>query len=101
MRTRQPFPYNVEVSSKHGAPMGRRNIPGDDAFAGLLHVRKVPFYDGDYDGGGAYWGARSGGWALFCAFNAERSIVVYFDAKGPADAVAMMRDRYASATFKG
>lgn len=43
-----------DVSSKYGAPMGRRTILDDrEAEAVLFEVQMV---DGDYDVGGAYWG---------------------------------------------
>lgn len=44
----------TDVSSKYGAPMGRRNI-ADDPTAEVRMFR-VRFVDGDYDTGGAYWG---------------------------------------------
>lgn len=45
------------VSSKYGAPMGRPNVlPADPSASVRLHLRKLDMVDGDYDGGGAYWG---------------------------------------------
>jgi hypothetical protein len=43
------------VSCKYGAPMGRRDQLPDDGER--LWVTRLPFIDGDYDRGGAYWGA--------------------------------------------
>lgn len=42
------------VSCRYGAPMGRGN--SDEPLAGKVRLRRVKFYDGDYDKGGAYWG---------------------------------------------
>ena len=55
-------PFKVNVSSKYGAPMGRRS----DKVFGKVHLERVPFVDGDYDQGGAYWGGPAN---LWCAWN--------------------------------
>jgi hypothetical protein len=73
-------PYNVSVSSKYGAPMGRRD---DTHLEGRCCIARVPLYDGDYDKGGAYWGG--GGQPLFCAWNADGAR--YCRASGLAEAV--------------
>lgn len=50
-----------DVSSKYGAPMGRRNnIPNDIETVGKLHLVKLKWVDGDYDQGGAYFGGGQG-----------------------------------------
>jgi hypothetical protein len=49
-------PFMKNVSSRYGAPMGRRSDPLEH-FEGKVHFARVPFVDGDYDPGGAYWGA--------------------------------------------
>lgn len=49
-----------DVSSKYGAPMGRRS----DTLSGLIvseadsrfTLRRIPINSGGYDSGGAYWG---------------------------------------------
>lgn len=101
MSTRQPFPYNVEVSSKHGAPMGRPERVGDPDYTGRLYVRPVPLYDGDYDKGGAYWGCNSRGERLFCAFSPDRSIIRFYRAAGMIAAASLMREEYDSAQIEG
>lgn len=61
-------PYERNVSSKYGAPMGRAS---DDLsiFAGsTVQVRQVPAVDGDYDPGGAYWGGLTE-MPLWCVWN--------------------------------
>ena len=53
-----------DVSSKYGAPMGRRSVVTDAAAkVKLFRVRMV---DGDYDDGGAYWGGYPSA-PLYCA----------------------------------
>lgn len=94
---RQPFPYNIDVSGRYGAPMGRRNTSGDPDHTGRLNLRRVPMIDGDYDGGGAYWGG--GGTTLYCAWSPDRSIVVYLRANGYRAAVASLREDYESAVI--
>ena len=62
-------PYSRSVSSKYGAPMGRRaDSPSD--FEGSVTVKQVPL-EGDYDPGGAYWGGGSGTQPLFVAYDAD------------------------------
>lgn len=47
-----------DVSCKYGAPMGRRSTLPDDFNTPIkLHLRRLRLVDGDYDIGGAYWGA--------------------------------------------
>jgi hypothetical protein len=49
------------VSSKYGAPMGRHaDGTGTRERCRLFYV---PFVDGDYDQGGAYWGSPANLWA--------------------------------------
>lgn len=43
-----------DVSSRYGAPMGRRDATLD--WGARLYLRQVPIDSGGYDPGGAYWG---------------------------------------------
>lgn len=55
----------ANVSAKYGAPMGRQQIfDNPDATVTVFKVRLV---DGDYDDGGAYWGAGNKGESIYCA----------------------------------
>ena len=63
-------PFKVNVSSKYGAPMGRPSDPLSD-FVGKCHLRVVPFVDGDYDQGGAYWGGGRDTLPVYCAWDNE------------------------------
>ena len=50
-------PKLSEVSSKYGAPMGRRSyLPADIQVPVKLQMVRLEWVDGDYDRGGAYWG---------------------------------------------
>lgn len=60
-----------DVSSKYGAPMGRRNIT--ESTNGKVRLFRVRMVDGCYDVGGAYWGmgtplyaAIGDGFQYFC-----------------------------------
>lgn len=69
-------PFEVNVSSKYGAPMGRRSDQKSE-LCGRVHLARVPMVDGDYDPGGAYWGGGRGVDPLFCAWD-EYGTIVYF-----------------------
>ena len=71
-------PFESSVSSRYGAPMGRRQDRLED-FIGKAHLQRVPFVDGDYDKGGAYWGGGPFCDPLFCAWDDEGH-VCYFRA---------------------
>jgi hypothetical protein len=59
MKQFNPFP---EVSSRYGAPMGRRgDNPAHLQDLRRLHARRQGGGDG-YDKGGAYWGTPSNVW---------------------------------------
>jgi len=68
------LPYQVNVSCQYGAPMGRRSNQVTE-LSGRVHLRYVPFVDGDYDRGGAYWGGGMYTRPLFCAWDNEGCIV--------------------------
>ena len=96
-------PSHVNVSSCYGAPMGRVTTmhPSSDA---LLCVRKVDFYDGDYDKGGAYWG--SGGGPLYEAYGYESEenggdfVYTFVRAASRVQALCKIRTDYPDVTFK-
>ncbi len=52
----RPYPI-TDVNCSRGAPMGRVSDLPSDGPPIRLHLRYVPFVDGCYDQGGAYWGA--------------------------------------------
>lgn len=51
-----------DVSSRYGAPMGRRS---DNYLEGKAKCRRVILVDGDYDLGGAYWGGPTNLWVVW------------------------------------
>ncbi|HFL6170873.1 TPA: hypothetical protein ACG4NJ_002217 [Pseudomonas aeruginosa] len=52
------------VSSRYGAPMGRRDDRGDTDAPYKFRLFRVRLDSGGYDDGGAYWGL---GQPLYCA----------------------------------
>lgn len=80
-------PWQREVSSRYGAPMGRRCDPQN--FSGRLKLQKVPLR-GDYDQGGAYWGGGPGTLPLWCAWSEDGS-AMYVRAESRALAIAAVR----------
>jgi hypothetical protein len=87
-------PFEVNVSSKYGAPMGR---PSDalESFKGArVQLRAVAMVDGDYDAGGAYWGGGRGTLGVWCAWGTDAEgepIEAYVRAKTRKDAKAQFK----------
>lgn len=75
-------PFEENVNSKYGAPMGRKNDKPEE-FVGSVYLQQVPMVDGDYDEGGAYWGG--GATPLYCAWDKEGH-AHYLRAKSLSDA---------------
>ena len=55
-------PFERNVNSQYGAPMGRRDRP----ISGVAVLEQVPIDSGGYDPGGAYWGI---GEPMWCGWN--------------------------------
>lgn len=72
-------PFEENVSSAYGAPMGRRS----KFITGKVHLQKVPLYDGCYDKGGAYWGSPND---LWCAWNNEGATYTRANSRNEAKA---------------
>jgi hypothetical protein len=68
-------PFERNVSSRRGAPMGRYPEPLPPKSS--VHVEKVKLYDGCYDKGGSYWGGPDN---LFCAYT-DASEALFFRAQ--------------------
>jgi len=80
-------PFERNVSSRYGSPMGRASDKVED-FEGKCHLQKVPMFDYDYDKGGAYWGSadiRNGVGHIYCAWDNEGH-VAYVRALGRTSA---------------
>ena len=72
---RRPYPIK-DVGGVYGAPMGRRDdLPGD--FEGKLHLQYVPFIDGAYDQGGAYWGTPANLWVAW-GYDEDECLVEFY-----------------------
>lgn len=78
-----------DVSSKYGAPMGRREYGTPTGPARLFKVR---FVDHDYDDGGAYWG---GGTPLYYLRTEESQH--FFRAKTWPEAVKLAKESFPDA----
>src|SRR6187402_380632 len=98
MRTQ--FPYNVPVNGQYGAPMGRRDVGSSDESRVRMTMRLVPFIDGDYDNGGAYWGGGRDTPRLWCAWSADRSVIRYVRAKSLAAALLIVYEDFPNARIK-
>ncbi len=81
--------------SRYGADMGRRDLHSD-GFSGKLQLQRVCLVDGDYDNGGAYWGA---GRPLYVAQSANLEVRMFMRADSREDAKARIRARYPQARF--
>ena len=91
-------PFQKPVQCRYGAPLGRFDRLTD--FASRLHLERVPFIDGDYDQGGAYWGGYPS-LPLYCAWNdgANGMQACYTRAKDRQAARAGVLARYPGAKF--
>lgn len=56
------------VPHKYSAPMGRPSFGTPEQAAGKIRLFRIRLVDGDYDDGGAYWGAPED---LYCARDAH------------------------------
>lgn len=83
-------PSQVDVSSKFGAPLGRRS--GSLPQYGDIYLSNVVLDSGGYDEGGAYWGARSRGTWLFVAWCEDTDRIAYLDARSWSEAERKVRD---------
>lgn len=94
----RPLP---DVGSAHGAPMGRRNEINDAEFAVEFEIERMPWMDGDYDPGGAYWGSGNGKEYMFRAEGESADAVesVFIRATSLVDAKAQILAIYPNATF--
>ena len=86
-----PKPFEINVSSKYGAPMGRHSHTFGSFDKGRkLHLQRVPLIDGAYDKGGAYWGAPDD---LWCAW--DDAVTFYLR----AGSRALAKDKLPGARF--
>ena len=87
---RKQFNPFFEVSSRYGAPMGRRgDNPANLAGANRFHARHQGGGDG-YDKGGAYWGSPCNVWGVWGWVDGA-PCVVYVRANSRTAAIDMVR----------
>lgn len=79
-----------DVSSKYGAPMGRRTTRNDFAVTDKLVAQKTAMVNGCYDRGGAYWGSGQTVWAVWEAGKFDDGIM-YIRASCRATAIAKVK----------
>ena len=76
-----------KVDCRYGSPMGRRDVPpGEDN--PQLCLQRVPFIDGCYDRGGAYWGGPAN---LWCASDRDGQVWLFVRAGSRAEAMERLR----------
>ena len=82
-----------------GSMMGRScKIPADVETVRKLHLQRVPFVDGCYDQGGAYWGSPAN---LYCAWGESdtEQAVLFLRANSRADAQRQALESFPNAKF--
>lgn len=84
----RPIPI-TDCSCKYGAPMGRRSDLATDGDPIKLCLRHVPFIDGCYDQGGAYWGSPENLWVAW-GDDGDEVCVLYVRARDRQDAKAQV-----------
>ncbi len=89
------------VSSRFGAPMGRRNLlPDDIACTCRLHLVRLRWVDNDYDQGGAYWGGPTAGTpysAIYWAY--DEAVQIFVRSGSRQDAKDAVRKSLPNAKF--
>ena len=78
--------------------MGRRTDLRSDGEPIKLCLRKVPFIDGCYDQGGAYWGSPANLWVAW-GDDGDEVNAIYIRADTRADAKRQILEHRANATF--
>lgn len=84
-------PFEQNVSSQYGAPMGRRSDNPANFDGAKIKLYRVKLYDYCYDKGGAYWGM---GDPLYCATTETDTecLQYFFRAKNYTEAKTHMKE---------
>lgn len=82
-----------------GARMGRANVIPEDYAGEKLSLRRVPFQNGGYDPGGAYWGTPADLWCAWGETESEQ-LEIYVRASDRELAKLEIRKNLRTATFK-
>lgn len=99
-----PMPPLTHVNSQYGAPMGRRDTHDDREFAGKVMLQRVPFVDGAYDRGGAYWGSPANLWRCYALIwmddiKTDWHVDFFLRANSREEAKRKVREEYPNARF--
>ena len=86
-----------EVSSKYGAPMGRRDCVSEPLFPVMFCLRQIPLSQG-YDQGGAYWGTGGTLWVAW-GDGQEEVQELYMRASTRAEAKRRVLSEFPNAQF--
>lgn len=98
-----PMPALENLSCSRGAPMGRvehRDFVPDDMPI-KMHLQYVPFIDGCYDRGGAYWGMPANLWRAYYRDEGDEDIHIDFFIRASSRDAAkkLVLEEYPSARF--
>lgn len=104
-----PVPKLTDVNCRFGAPMGRQSriaVDDPETFDKRIHLVQLRMVDGDYDEGGAYWGAgdRRIGWMYRAYYwdpkcESEQQIDYFLRATGREDAKSKLREELPNVKF--
>ncbi|WP_454735407.1 hypothetical protein [Cupriavidus necator] len=93
------MPPLANVSSRFGAPMGRRDTHADDREKPRLFlIARLPWVDGDYDSGGAYWGYAERE-SIYRAVSEDGEVEMFVRAEHMDEAKYVVLDEGYRATF--
>lgn len=84
-----------------GACMGRPNIVPPDYNGERLSLRRVPFVDGGYDQGGAYWGTPADLWCAWGETETEQMEIFVRANDRDAAKLAVRKAVGSKVNFKG
>ena len=85
-------PQVTNVSSRYGAPMGRRENITEPRYPVKFHLQRIRLNLGGYDAGGAYWG--HGRDPLYCVFSDDPRFQFYARGQDKAEVVMELVTRY-------
>jgi hypothetical protein len=98
------IPALTHASSRYGASMGRIDTHDEESksLPVTFQLIRLAWVDGDYDGGGAYWGATKGEhiYRAYCADGVDYQINLYRRATSFQAAEAQVREEYPLAKFE-
>lgn len=99
-----PMPPLTDLNCSRGAPLGRRNtcemLPEE---VGRVFLQHVPFIDGCYDKGGAYWGYPANLYRAYVEMEITEGVIDVFEhflrANTREKAKQALREEFPNITF--